>query len=128
MECLARRKLADYLVVPFFLFSPSFLPTGTYSVCHDMPGARRALLLRASLTSLGGGGDMYCAHSLFSGSFRLFMPTFCVHTVRMVVAVRCFCAFHAVRMGVFCGWFECTYSHCALYVVVIRLYMGGFCG
>ena len=95
-----------------------------------MPGARRAMLLRASLTSLGVG-DMYCTHSLFSGSFCLFMPTFVVHTVRMVVAVRCFCAFHAVRMGVFCGWFECTYSHCALlrlYVWLSFACIGGFCG
>ena len=57
---------------------------------------------------------MYSTHSLFSGS-----PTSVVHSVRMVVAVRCFCPFHAVRMGVFCGWFGCTYSHLAL----LRLYV-----
>ena len=61
MECLARRKLADYLVD-----SSSFAFVFSFFFCHDMPGARRALLLRASLTSLGGGGDMYCTHSLFS--------------------------------------------------------------
>ena len=86
--------------------------------CHDMPGARRALLLRASLTSLGGGGDMNCTHSSLFGFFLSFHTNTVVHTVRMVV-VRCCCAFHAVRMGVFCGWFECTYSNCAL----LRLYV-----
>ena len=48
-----------------------------------------------------------------------------------MVIVRCFCAFHAVRMGVLCEWFECTYSDHAFKVVrmvVIRLYIGVFCG
>ena len=63
---------------------------------------------------------MYCTHSVFSGTFCLFILTSVVHSVRMVVAVRCFCAFHAVRMGVFCGWFECTYSH---YAARLRLYV-----
>ena len=35
--------------------------------------------------------------------------------------MRCVCAFHAVRMGVFCGWFGCTY-------LIICLYIGIFVG
>ena len=62
------------------------------------------------------GGDMYCTHSLFS----------VVHTVRMVTVI-CFCAFHAVRMGVFCGCFDCTHTFKVVRMVVIRLYIGVFC-
>ena len=115
MECLARRKLADYLVVAlasFFSFF-FFLHARILSVMLCLGLTERCSCEHRS-PRLGGGGDMYCTHSLFS----VFMTNICCHSVRMVV-VRCVCAFHAVRMGAFCGWIECAYSHLAL----LRLYV-----
>ena len=55
MECLARRKLADYLVVALL---PSFSVMTCLGLAERCSHEHRSPRL--------GGGDMYSTHSLFS--------------------------------------------------------------